>query len=130
MCDYDLDEDEEEELLETGTAYELHFSCHGNILVSTSHIGCAICIWDMKTGRLLKRHNEANEEEGIGMLPDGIDASDLVYLKHLNAFLCMTSYMYIWSFPRNQSEINNARSIRRREEIVNTALLGLPPDHE
>ena len=64
------------------------------------------------------------------MLPDGVDASDLVYLKHLNAFLCMTGYMYIWSFPRNKSEINNARSIRRREKIVNTALLGLPPDHE
>lgn len=116
LCDVDLDEDEEEEVLEV-ISYPLHFSIHGHILVSTSHIGCAICIWNMKTGQLLGRYNNADEERHVDMLPDGIDASDLVYLNYLNAFLCMTGYMNVWSFPTNKRQSDMATSIRRREEM-------------
>jgi len=112
LCDYELDEDEEEELLET--ACELQFSCHGHIVVSTSHIGCAICIWDMKTGRLLKRHNEANEEGVV----ESNDVTDMEYLETLNAFLCMDGYMNIWSFPTNKRQYDMTISTRRREEMV------------
>ena len=80
----------------------MSLSCHGRILVSTSHIGCALCVCDMKTGELLKRHNEA-EGEGVDMLPVNADSdvTDMVYLNRLNAFLCMGEYQNLWSFPIN-----------------------------
>jgi len=117
LCDVDLDEDEEEELLEAGYS-ELQLSCHGHILVSTSRIGCAICIWNMKTGQLLKRHNEANEEE----VTESNDATDMTYLESLNALLCMDGYMNIWSFPTNKRQYDMAISTRRREEMVSRAI--------
>jgi len=100
LCDYcpdsdDEDEDDVDEILE-GTVHPLFFSCHGNILVSTSFCGCAICIWDTKTGELLKRYNNAEEERYTNLLPDGNDATDMTYLESLNAFLCME-----WYIPTN-----------------------------
>ncbi|KAL9181670.1 hypothetical protein ACHAXT_012013 [Thalassiosira profunda] len=44
-------------------------SCHGHLLVSTSRIGCALCIWNIKTGKLLKRYNHASDECHVDMLP-------------------------------------------------------------
>jgi len=117
LCDVDLDEDEEEELLGAGYS-ELQLSCHGHILVSTSRIGCAICIWNLKTGQLLKRYNEANEEE----VTESNDATDMTYLESLNAFLCMDGYMNIWSFPTNKRQYDMATSTRRREEMVSRAI--------
>jgi len=88
---------------EEGFVRSLSFSCHGNILVSTSHIGWAVCIWDMKTGELLKRH----------MLPDGTsDVTDMVHLKKLNAFICMNAgYESMLAFPANQRQYEMATSI-------------------
>ena len=95
--------------------WPLLLSCHGRILVSTSHIGCAICIWDMKTGKLLKRHNEASEEGVSEMLTTGIaDVTDMAYLKMMNAFLCMGEYENMWVFPANQRQYDVAASIRNR----------------
>ena len=100
--------------------WPLSLSCHGHILVSTSHIGCAICIWNMKTGELLKRHNEANEEGVVVMLPDDIysDATDMAYLQRLNAFLCMGDYQNMWVFPTNQAQSEMATSICQRVETM------------
>ena len=86
-----------------GFVRPLSFSCHGNILVSTSRIGWAVCIWDMKTGELLKRH----------MLPDGTsDVTDMVHLKKLNAFICMNAgYESMLAFPANQRQYEMATSI-------------------
>jgi len=101
LCDVGVDDrlrpDEE------GFVRPLSFSCHGNILVSTSHIGWAVCIWDMKTGELLKRH----------MLPDGTsDVTDMVHLKKLNAFICMNAgYESMLAFPANQKQYEMATSI-------------------
>jgi len=121
LCDHELDEDDEEILIEEAI-YPLHFSCHGHILVSTSHIGCAICIWNMKTGQLLGRYNNADEERHVDMLPGGVDATDMTYLEQLNAFLCMTGFMNIWSFPTNRRQSDYAVSIREREEMVRRAI--------
>lgn len=76
----------------------------------------------MKTGKLLKRYNNAEKEWYVDMLPDGIDAVDMIHLEHLNAFLCMTSNMNIWSFPTNKKQSLSATSIRRREEMVCRAI--------
>ena len=98
LADVHLDESEE---LDIGQP--LHFSVQGNILFSTSRkvstssfFSCAICIWDMKTGRLLKRYDED------GWVDDGsMDTSDMVYLKHLNGLACIADdmSMNVWSFP-------------------------------
>ena len=118
LCDVGVyDElDHEEEVV-----WPLSLSCHGSILVSTSHIGCALCIWDMKTGKLLKRHNEASEEGVAEMLTTGIaDVTDMAYLKRMNAFLCMGEFENMWVFPANQRQYDVAASIRNR---VSQALL-------
>ena len=112
LCDVKHDDelDHEEEVV-----WPLSLSCHGSILVSTSHIGCALCIWDMKTGKLLKRHNEASEEGVAEMLTTGIeDVTDMAYLKRMNAFLCMGEFENMWVFPANQRQYDVAASIRNR----------------
>ena len=101
LCDVGVDDRLRHD--EEGFVRPLSFSCHGNILVSTSRIGWAVCIWDMKTGELLKRH----------MLPDGTsDVTDMVYLKKLNAFICMNAgYESMLAFPANQRQYEMATSI-------------------
>ena len=87
LCDI---ADEDDQLEDYDIIYPLHLSCHGHMLITTSHFGCALCVWNMKTGRLEKRYNDADEERVVDMLPS------MVYLKHLNGFLCMTG----GAFPR------------------------------
>ena len=111
LCDIDNGHQsryEEEEFV-----WPLSLSCHGRILVSTSHVGCAICVWDMKTGELLKRHDEANEQGVVEMLPDKMfsDVTDMVYLERLNAFICMGEYQNMWIFPTNQEQSDAATLI-------------------
>lgn len=116
LCDVGVEDElpHDEEIVQTS-----FLSCHGHILVSTSHIGCAICIWDMKTGKLLKRHNEADEEGVVEMLPAGFsDVTDMTYLKRLNAFLCMGDYENMWVFPTNQVQSESAISISNRVEAA------------
>ena len=96
----------------------LSLSCHGHILVSTSHVGCALCVWDMKTGELLKRHNEAKEESGVKMLNEGgRDVTDMVHLEKLNAYLCVGLKENMWAFPTNLSQLVMAQSIRRHKDM-------------
>ena len=113
LCDI---KDEDDQLDDVDIIWPLHLSCHGHMLITTSHIGCALCVWNMKTGRLEKRHNDADEERVVDMLPDGIDVTSMAYLKQLNGFLCMTGYMHIWTFPTNARQKQMVDSIRRREE--------------
>ena len=113
LCDVgEVDELSQNELL----VHPFHFSSHGNILVSTSHIGCAICVWDMKTGELLKRHNEAKTQCGVKMLGEGgKDVTDMVHLKKLNAFICTGEYENMWAFPTNRRLYDMATSIKESE---------------
>jgi len=111
LCDVGVDD----ELSQNELPFSpLHFSCHGRILVSTSHIGCAVCIWDMKTGELLKRHNEAKTQGGVKMLNEegGKDVTDMVHLKKLNAFICTGEYENMWAFPTNRRQYDIATSIK------------------
>ncbi|KAL9181677.1 hypothetical protein ACHAXT_012020 [Thalassiosira profunda] len=104
-------------------ALGLPFYCRGHILVSTSHLGCALCIWNVKKGQLLKRYNNSVEERHSQVLDDdaihcGNDATDMTYLEGLNAFLCMDRCMNVWSFPCNERQSQMAKSIRRREQKI------------
>ena len=114
--DFLCDIEEDDQLSPNDIIYPLHMSCHGHILVTTSHIGCAICIWNIKTGQLLKRCNNADEERFVDMLPDGTDATSMAYLKPLNGYICATGYLHIWTFPTNQQQSDTAIMIRDREE--------------
>ncbi|KAL9178388.1 hypothetical protein ACHAXT_000035 [Thalassiosira profunda] len=117
LCD--VDEEDELEMNEDNMVFCLLMSCHGNILVSTSHIGCALCVWDLTTGKLLKRHNQAEEQGFVKMMPDGLgDTTGMAYLYELNAFVCMEERMYAWLFPTDDFQRDMAESIQRREEGV------------
>jgi len=114
LYDVEPDEEEDDEYL-----LPLCLTCLGHILVSTSHAGCALCIWDMRTGELLKRHEQLD-----GMLPE-----HMVYLQGMNSFLCMGEYKYTdaWAFPTNKSQYDKVISVCRRVEIEESKRLhGLP----
>ncbi len=114
LCDIE----EDDQLSPIDMIYPLRMSFHGHILVTTSHIGVAICIWNVKTGSLLKRHNNADERGRVDMLPDGIDAASMAYVKPLNGYICASGYLDIWIFPTNQQQYDKADMIRDREEEV------------
>ena len=95
--------------------YPVSLSCHGKILVSTSRVACAICVWNMKTGELLKKHNDAEDERYDGHFDEKF-IPDMAYLKQLNAFVCTGEYMRVWSFPTNEQQFRAASSKRWAEE--------------
>ena len=120
LYDVEPDDDEEDDDL-----LQLCITCLGHILVSTSHAGVALCIWDMRTGELLKRH------EQLGMHPERFMdyGTDMVYLQGMNSFLCMGPFKYTdaWAFPTNKSQYDKVMSVCRRVEIEeSTRLHGLP----
>lgn len=115
LCDIEEDDDQ---LSPIDINYHLQLSFHGHILVTTSHIGVAICIWNVKTGSLLKRLNNADEERRVDMLPDGIDATSMAYVKPLNGYICTSGYLDVWVFPTNQQQYDKADMIQDREKEV------------
>ena len=118
LCDV-----EEQDEVDAGDIFHsLPLSCHGNIMVTTSHKGCALCVWDMKKGELLKRYNHAEEEMNVNMLPEGTDCTDMTYLEPLNGFVCVAGNMNVWAFPVNKRQAEMAQSIKRREEMLQKAL--------
>ena len=119
LSDIDLDVDDEGEFLDAIVdGYPHRLSCHGHLLISTSRVGCALCVWDMKRGLLLRRYNHANNENHVDMLPLGSDVTDMVYLEHLNAYLMIEGFMNVWSFPTNSVQNKMSKAIRRREKMM------------
>lgn len=118
-------------LTDVGADYDHHYdeylpplrlTCLGHILVCTSYIGCTLCIWDMKRRVWLKRHKQ------LDVLPeDNMYASDMVYLKEMNALVCTGGYTDAWIFPTNQSQYDKAISMGRRVELERrTRIHGMP----
>ena len=108
LCDID---DENDRLDPDDIIRELVLWCCGDILISSSHLGNKLCIWDVKSGELLKEH--VLELDG---LPDGNALTSLAYLPHLNGFMLVTSHFTTFiSFPTNKRQKEMAKSIRRRE---------------
>lgn len=114
LCDVE----EDDQLGEEDCIFPLRMSCHGHMLVTASHLGCALCVWNIKTGQLLNKYNDADEERRADMLPDGCDVTSMAYLKHLNGFICASGYLDVWVFPMSQSQKENALMILRREDNV------------
>mmetsp|Transcript_12752 Transcript_12752/g.25574 ORF Transcript_12752/g.25574 Transcript_12752/m.25574 type:complete len:481 (+) Transcript_12752:175-1617(+) len=116
LCDI---EEEDDRLSPDDIIRELHLWCHGHILISSSHLGNKLCIWNVKSGVLLKEHSLELDE-----LPDGNDLTDLAFLPHLNGFLLVTSHLTTFiAFPTNKRQESMAKSMKRREERIKRVLL-------
>jgi WD40 repeat protein len=115
-CFQQLDADE--------LVYPLALVTMGDLLITSSHIGNALCIWNLKTGQLLKRHNDALAQRMTDELPDGTDVTDMVYLKRLNAFATMNWSTVVRGFPTNEKTKKMLLSIRRRERNISRVQLG------
>jgi hypothetical protein len=70
----------------------------GDLLIASSHIGNALCIWNLKTGKLMKRHNDTVDQR----MNDEFDVTDMVYLQRLNAFVTMNWSTMVWGFPTDE----------------------------
>ncbi len=116
LCDVDASEELEEEDYEV-ISKKIPFVTMGHLLIAASHLGCALCIWNLKTGRLLKRHNDASEQRICDELPDGMDVTSMVYVEYLNAFISMMNTEVAWIFPLNENMKRAARLIARREAL-------------
>ena len=121
-CDY---------LTDVGTDYDHHheeylpplcLTCFGHILVVTSYIGCTLCIFDMKAQDWLKSHKILDQFPESAMY-----ATDMVYLKEMNALLCTGGYTDAWIFPTNQSQYDKAIFMGQRVEMERrTRIHGMP----
>ena len=115
LCDVDEEDMLNEEDIEVYGPSGLQVCCPDSceIMISSSHLGPVLCVWNMRTGELLGRYEE---DLHFGLLPnDGPDLSSMVYLEHLNGFLCMIGGLNIWSFPRSFDQEVTMRTIRDRE---------------
>ena len=74
---------------------------NGDMMVSSSNSGFAFCVWDLKTGIMLKKHDEClvGPNSFLDELPDGCDMTSMVYLPDLNAFCGACGGPIICSFP-------------------------------
>ena len=121
LCD--VEEDDELDLHDI--IYPLHMVFHGHMLVTTSYVGDAICVWNMKTGQLLKRHyyDYDQMEIVVEMVNDTLNLNEnddettsMAYLKPLNSYLCMNGSLDVWTFPTNQEQKDTAMMISKRAE--------------
>ena len=120
LCDVNEDEQLEPEEI----VYPLCMKIYGGFfLVSASHLGNALCIWNMRTGELMRKYRNAEDEREVDMLPDGVDVTSMAYVAPLNAFICMTGHMMVWAFPITKRQISMIKSIKRRERWISRAVL-------
>lgn len=120
LCDVE----EHEQLEPDEIIYPLCMHVYGGFfLVSASHLGNALCIWNMRTGELMRKYNDAEDQREVDMLPDGIDVTSMTYVAPLNAFICMSGHMMVWAFPMTTRQISMVKSIKRRERWISRAIL-------
>lgn len=87
----------------------------GRFALTTSRVGCALCLYDMKEGTFLVRYDHA-ESEGQTTYLNGSDPTDMVYLPDVNGFLIMEHFTNVWAFPRTREERRLMVERRDREE--------------
>jgi hypothetical protein len=73
----------------------------GEILVSTSVTGAALCIWDLRRGVLLHRFMDLFERHVHDELPEGCDVTSMLPLYRQSSVLFCTfgGYQCLWGFP-------------------------------
>ena len=110
----------------------------GEILVTSSVAGAALCIWDMWQGVLLHRLTDLFDIRRAplnyvhGMLPGGDDFASLVPLVWKGA-ICVCwrgSHEFMWEFPGNQDQYLElkAPALSRKEEALGRAVRSFQRD--
>mmetsp|Transcript_15331 Transcript_15331/g.22595 ORF Transcript_15331/g.22595 Transcript_15331/m.22595 type:complete len:934 (+) Transcript_15331:114-2915(+) len=107
--------------------HPLSMYSQGEILVTSSMLGAAICIWDMSNGTLLCRHSDIFRRDGYDNwlasqdeLPDGNDVTCLSPIWGGNGLLLSVfgGYSYLFGFPANEVQRKKFDRIRMREMDV------------
>eukprot|EP00523_Entomoneis_sp_CCMP467_P011543 CAMPEP_0168718652 /NCGR_PEP_ID=MMETSP0724-20121128/631_1 /TAXON_ID=265536 /ORGANISM="Amphiprora sp., Strain CCMP467" /LENGTH=461 /DNA_ID=CAMNT_0008765177 /DNA_START=126 /DNA_END=1511 /DNA_ORIENTATION=- len=112
LCDVDEEEDrvDPDELIHPLVIIPVS----GDLVVTTSHEGHALCFWNMAKGKMLKKHTDAFESFMSDELPNGCAPTSMVYLREeLNTFVCTTcgGLVATWGFP---ASTEMKRKIKRR----------------
>jgi hypothetical protein len=99
LCDLE-DEDKD---VDFDTVYPLTMEAVGDLLVTTSIYGCALCVWQMRTGTLLRRYEDAFERRIAYRHPEGSDVASMVRLKgwDCTAFVTNGGGLMLWAFPED-----------------------------
>jgi len=123
LCDHDPndgDEDDNEE--REDLIYPLQMEIIGDLLISTSTYGNALCVWQLRTGSMLRRHENAFDLRiSYRMTGDGnVDVTSMVHLKHWGhpAFVTSASNSTVWIFPEDDKGKRAAECMERREQLL------------
>jgi hypothetical protein len=121
LCDVDEDEYVDADEL----VYHLALVAMGGLLIVSSPIGNALCIWNLKRGQLMKRHNDTIDQR----MTDEVGFTDMVYLQRLNACVTMYWSTVVWKFPTDKITNEMILSIQQRERNIKRMQLGLVEEH-
>mmetsp|Transcript_4495 Transcript_4495/g.9318 ORF Transcript_4495/g.9318 Transcript_4495/m.9318 type:complete len:695 (+) Transcript_4495:83-2167(+) len=115
MFDHDGSLEEGGEDLLGEPTHPIFLCLFGRFALTTSRVGCALCLYDMREGTFLARYDHA-ENEGQTTYLNGSDPTDMVYLPDVNGFLIMEHFTNVWAFPRTREERRLMVERRDREE--------------
>lgn len=116
--------EEEEEEDDEFSIYPLTMKVlSGDLIVTSSYQGHALCIWNLRQGQLLKRHAHAFEHFSDEIQEDGVDVTSIMYDQDINTIICGCYGLYAWSFPIDNGMKKRVISIRRRERNILRAVL-------
>jgi len=100
----------------------------GDLIVTSSYQGHALCIWNLRNGELLKRHAHAFGSAthfSDEIQEDGVDVTSIIYDQDINTIICACYGLYAWSFPIDPTMNDRVISIRRRERNIKRVVLNL-----
>jgi hypothetical protein len=121
-----LSEGVDNEAVEEELAYPIRMFATGEILVSSSIEGAALCIWDMRQGVLLYRITDlfdGRETPRLAMhdkLPFGCDVASMVPLYEQGAVcFCASEHQVVFAFPGDSRRYRRLKALVQSEDRVN-----------
>ncbi|GKY92262.1 hypothetical protein MPSEU_000197300 [Mayamaea pseudoterrestris] len=113
---FDDDDDDEDEAL----LYPIYMVAIGDLLVTSSMRGNAICVWQMKTGTLLKSYYQTFTRRISYPLPSGVPVTSMVLLPNFGctAFVTVAGELTVFAFPENAKEEKKLDLMKQREAIA------------
>jgi hypothetical protein len=113
LCDVT---DEEEMYAADAMIYGIQMEAIGDLLVSSSYKGCALCVWQMRTGSLLCRYEDSFKLNISEAMPDGVDIASMVQLRGWghSAFVTFDCSIKVWAFPEDAKGVQLLKHMKRR----------------
>jgi hypothetical protein len=118
-----LSEGVDDEADEDDFVYSVCMFATGEILVSSSIEGAALCIWDMRKGVLLYRITDLFDRSKTPIwsiqdkLPDGCDITSMVPLYEQGAVcFCVSDIQYVCAFPGDWSRHRRLKALVHSED--------------